>query len=406
MNIQLMRKIDRGMGIPLCFMLTLVHLFFRLFKKSFPIKSPQKILFIEMSEMGSIILAYSSFLETKKRNPQADLYFLTFKENRHAAEILSIIPKDHVLTINNQNLWVFIFSTIKTLWNLRQIKLDVSVDLETFSRFSVILSYLSNAKNRVGFHRFNQEGLYRGRLLTHEVPFNPHIHMTQNMLNLIYSMSSPQSDLPPIKRIPDNKDIQIPSFNPPLHIEQKIQKKLNSVIPSIHKYHKMILVNPNASDIVPLRRWPIEHYIQLLRLIIKNSQSLILITGTSSERKTAQKIVKELNSDQCFSFAGKTSFPELIALYKKADLLITNDSGPVHFSAMTDINTFVFFGPETPDIFGPLGKNTHVFYKGLACSPCVSAFNQKYSPCMDNQCLKMISPDEIYEKVSQYLSLD
>jgi ADP-heptose:LPS heptosyltransferase len=163
------------------------------------------------------------------------------------------------------------------------------------------------------------------------------------------------------------------------------------------------LINPNASDIVPLRRWPTEYYIQLIRLILKNPQAIILITGTSAEKRQAQKIIKEVISDHCFNFAGKTSFSELITLYHKADILITNDSGPVHFSAMTDIKTFVFFGPETPKIFGPLGKNTHVFYKGLACSPCVSAFNQKNSPCQDNQCLKTITPGEVYDKLSQYL---
>jgi len=167
----------------------------------------------------------------------------------------------------------------------------------------------------VGFYRFNQEGLYKGRFLTHEVPFNPHIHMTQNMLNLIYAAHSPKSDIPPTKRIPDDKDTRIPKYLPPKDIEQKVRKKLAAIIPLKKKNSKIILINPNASDIVPLRRWP-------------------------------------------------------------------------------GIRTFVFFGPKTPELFGPLGEKSHVFYKGMACSPCVSAFNQKHSPCRDNQCLKSITPEE------------
>ncbi len=403
MNIRSMRKIDRFIGIPICFVLTWVHKLIKLFKKSVPTEPSKKVLFIEMSEMGSIILAYSLFLKTKKIYPKASLYFLTFEESRYAVDILDIIPKDNVITIDNRNFLSFTVSTIKTLLHLRRLKLDMAVDLESFSRFSAILSYLSGAKKRVGYYRFNQEGLYRGKFLTHEVPYNPHIHIAQNMLNLIYATSSLTPEIPPTKRILDEKDIQIPKFEPSRDVEEEIQKKVAKEIPFLKKHHKMILINPNASDIVPLRRWPAEHYTQLIQLILENPQTITLITGKSSEKKDTDRIIREVNSDRCLSFAGKTSFPELITLYRMADMLITNDSGPVHFSAMTDIRTFVFFGPETPDIFGPLGEKTHVFYKGLACSPCVSAFNQKHSPCKDNKCLKMILPGEVYEKVAPYL---
>lgn len=404
MNIQSMRRIDRFIGIPLCFMLTLVHKFMKIFKKSAAVELPKKVLFIEMSEMGSIILAYSLFLKTKKLYPEAELYFLTFKESRYAVDILDIIPPNNVFTIDNRNFLIFALSAIKALLNLRRLTLDMAIDLESFSRFSAILSYLSGAKGRVGYYRFNQEGLYRGKFLTHEVPFNPHIHIAQNMLNLIYATSSSlNSANPPTKRIPDENDIQIPKFKPPREVEEKIQKELSTDLPFLAKNHKIILINPNASDIVPLRRWPIEHYNQLIQLILKNHQAIVLLTGKTSEKEEAERIIREVNSDRCLNFAGKTSFPELITLYQMADILITNDSGPAHFSAMTDIRTFVFFGPETPNIFGPLGEKTHVFYKGLTCSPCVSAFNQKHSPCQDNQCLKMISPTEVYEKVAPYL---
>jgi len=103
------------------------------------------------------------------------------------------------------------------------------------------------------------------------------------------------------------------------------------------------------------------------------------------------------------NLAGRTSFSELIDLYNIADILITNDSGPVHFSAMTEIRSFIFFGPETPKLYGPLGKNSHVFYAGFSCSPCVSAFNQRKSACKDNKCLQAISVEEVYKKIEPFL---
>ncbi|MFH1092413.1 MAG: glycosyltransferase family 9 protein, partial [Pseudomonadota bacterium] len=100
----------------------------------------------------------------------------------------------------------------------------------------------------------------------------------------------------------------------------------------------------------------------------------------------------------------QTSIPELIDLYNLSDLLITNDSGPAHFASLTDIPVLVMFGPETPDIYCPLGANVRPVYKRPACSPCVSVYNQKRSPCTDNVCLKSITVEEILGMAREILS--
>jgi ADP-heptose:LPS heptosyltransferase len=76
--------------------------------------------------------------------------------------------------------------------------------------------------------------------------------------------------------------------------------------------------------------------------------------------------------------------------------MLTNDSGPGHFSAVTDLRTFVIFGPETPRLYGSLGNSTPI-YAGLACSPCVSAANHRKTPCTDNVCLQVIKPEVVLE---------
>ena len=78
-----------------------------------------------------------------------------------------------------------------------------------------------------------------------------------------------------------------------------------------------------------------------------------------------------------------------MVLYTMADILVTNDSGPGHFASMTDIDTVVLFGPETPALYGPLG-DSHVLWNGLACSPCVDPFIHRISPCNDNVCMSSI----------------
>ena len=98
--------------------------------------------------------------------------------------------------------------------------------------------------------------------------------------------------------------------------------------------------------------------------------------------------------------AGHTSLTELLTLYSVADVLVTNDSGPGHFSSLTPVHAIVLFGPETPRLFGPLSASSTVIWKELACSPCVSVFNHRLSPCRNNVCMQAITVDEVFDAVA------
>ena len=404
MNVGFMRSVDRKLGIPLCFFLSCVHGLRRIFSQPRLIRNPEKILFIELSEMGSMVLAYSLFKKTKEMFPEAALYFLTFQENRHAVDILEIIPGENVITVSSRNFFSFFFSSISAIRKLRRLKISAALDMELFARFTAILSYLSGAKNRVGYFKYHNEGLYRGNFLTHKVAFNPHIHMSQNLLNLVYSLSSSSQDAPLTKRSLSDEDIVIPRIQASQDSRMRILKKLQEKNKDITSDKKIVLLNPNVSDIVPVRRWPLENYIELAKRLLQHEGVFIIVTGVKSEKEHADDLCQAVGSERCLNLAGKTTFFELIDLYHIADILITNDSGPVHFSVMTDIKTFAFFGPETPGLYGPLGKNCRVFYSGYSCSPCLSAFNHRKSPCTDNRCLKAITVEEVYREVKELIA--
>ena len=82
--------------------------------------------------------------------------------------------------------------------------------------------------------------------------------------------------------------------------------------------------------------------------------------------------------------------------------MVTNDSGPAHFASVTRMPTIVLFGPETPALYGSLGE-TYPVYAGLNCSPCVSAWNHRKTPCTDNVCLKAITVDQVFDRVRDLL---
>ena len=167
----------------------------------------------------------------------------------------------------------------------------------------------------------------------------------------------------------------------------------------------MILLNPNASDMLPLRKWPTEHFVTLGKMLLASHPDVfIAITGAPSEAESAREVCRLIGSDRVVCLAGKTTLRELLVLYTLAQILVTNDSGPGHFASMTNILSIVLYGPETPKLFGPIGGRGRVIYAKLACSPCVTVFNHRFSPCHNNICMQSIPVDAVYETVEDCLS--
>jgi len=89
-----------------------------------------------------------------------------------------------------------------------------------------------------------------------------------------------------------------------------------------------------------------------------------------------------------------------MVLYCLADVLVTNDSGPAHFASLTPIRTVTLFGPETPLLFAALTPRNKPLWAGIACSPCVSAVNNRQSACTNNVCMQRISVEQVFEAVA------
>jgi ADP-heptose:LPS heptosyltransferase len=117
-------------------------------------------------------------------------------------------------------------------------------------------------------------------------------------------------------------------------------------------------------------------------------------------------VVDHCKSPDCINLAGYTkSVRHLLAVFHRASLLVTNDGGPGQFAALTpQLPAIIFFGPETPVLYKSLGDNAYCFYRQLPCSPCLTAYNHRSSPCDgDNQCLKQITPEQVLAKAHEML---
>ena len=397
MNIDLMRQVDYWAGVPLSFLST--YLLKQLFALQKP-KKPSKVLLIELSEMGSTILCDPAMQKLKESG--CELFFVIFKKNEPSLRLLNTVTPENTFTIREDSLSTLAVDTLSFLVWCRKKGIDSVIDLELFSRFTALLTGFCGATNRVGFHAFFNEGLYRGDMLTHKVAYNPHIHIAKNFISLTNALLSSAPETPYSKKAVTDGEIKLKKAEIKDEAKAAIVEKIKWALPLYDESKRIVIFNANASDLMPLRRWPRKYYIELGRKLLESyGDIVILLTGAPSEREGLD-IIRAALGDRCVNFAGLTGFSELAPLYAVSRLMLTNDSGPAHFAAVTDLPTFVFFGPETPALYGSLGNFTPI-YAGLACSPCVSAANHRKSACDDNQCVKVITPDFVFDVLKKEL---
>jgi len=167
----------------------------------------------------------------------------------------------------------------------------------------------------------------------------------------------------------------------------------------------LLLLNANASDLMPLRRWDGERYVELAEKLLQQfPEAAIGFTGGPGEATNIDNLVRQVDSPRCVNLAGKTTMRQLLVLYTLAEVLVTNDSGPAHFATLTPVDVVVLFGPETPQLFAALSPRTHPLWAGLACSPCINAFNDRYSTCTDNVCMQRLTVEQVFAVVCDLYS--
>jgi len=293
MNVDLMRTIDRRAGVPLAFLLTLARRTAGLLHRPAP-QRPKKILFVELSEMGSTILADPAMRKASETFA-ADLYFVIFQKNRASLDLIGTIDPARTFTIRENSLLNLTVDTARFLFWVRRQRIDTVIDLELFSRFTALLTGLSGAVNRVGFYNFYNEGLYRGELLSHRVAYNPHIHIAKNFIALVNSLIAADREVPYSKQPVADEEIRLPVIHYGEKELQGMREQVRHRYPEYDRHaHRLVLINPNASELLPQRRWMPERYLELIQRILQASPDiLVLITGAPAETAEAKAMCKK-----------------------------------------------------------------------------------------------------------------
>ena len=397
-GIRTLQRTDRWVGEPLCAILTLFRRIFESPGRPGP-RQVRRILFVKFAEQGSTVLAYSAIRRAIEMVGRENVYFVVFEDNRFILDAMETIPERNVITIATKSPFRLATDAMRAVLRVRKIGIDAVVDMEFLTRFSAILTFATGAKSRVGFHTFFGDGPYRGDLMTHRLLYNPHLHTSQMFEAMVEALTHDPAVLPTFDFTPSASQ-PLPKFRPSLSEVAEIDALLRRENPRIGSA-PLILLNPNASDLLPLRRWPPLRYVELARRLLERYPELFIVfTGAPAEAAPNNQLADEVGSDRVVRLAGKTTLRQLLVLYTRSEILVTNDSGPAHFASMTPIRVVALFGPETPALFAARSPNATALWAGIACSPCVNAYNNRQSVCRNNLCMQAITVDDVFKEVT------
>src|SRR3982751_6421209 len=280
-GISTLQHTDRWIGAPLCAVLT----FFRKIFDSAagpPPHQVERILFVKFAEQGSTVLAYPAILRAIEMVGRENVYFVVFEDNRFILDAMEIIPDANVITIATNSVFGLATGALRAVLQVRKIGVDAVVDMEFLTRFSAILTFTTGAKSRVGFHTFFGDGPYRGDLMTHRLLYNPHLHTSQMFEAMVEALTRDSAGLPTFDFTPSVNQ-PLARFRPSPSEFAEVNAFLKRENPRIGSA-PLVLLNPNASDLLPLRRWPPLRYVQLAQQLLERYPELFIgFTGAPSE---------------------------------------------------------------------------------------------------------------------------
>jgi len=284
-----------------------------------------KILIIHTAFIGDIVLSTPLIQKLKDLYPKSKIDYLTLPTNQ---SVLYNNPNlNEIILYDKKGKDKGIKGFLKVLKILKQKKYDYAVIPHRFIK-SILLAKLAKIPDIVGF-----DVATGSSLLDKKVHYDMKKHEVERLLNLV----GYKGKKIPVRIYPAKENFV------------KIEKMLTISGYTGKKEQKLILVAPGSQR--PEKMWPIEKYREIIERLKKNKNYFIGITGSKSEKELPLNFEKDKN---VIDFRGEISLVEFGALISKADVVVGNDSSPIHIASG-------FEKPFVIGIFGP-GKRSLGFF--------------------------------------------
>jgi len=338
--------------------------------------TPDSIVFIKMLGLGSIFMALDAIQTIKQKHPSSRIILVCGKGIKSGIEPLELF--DEIWEIRENSLLELITSSLQTLskcWKIRKLWI---VDLEVYSKLSTVFSLWTMGINRFGFYL--NSVWFRLNLNSHNVFFNEFILVEENYKRIAFEM--------------DCKEII--KFQAPRSFIK------HNVVPSY------IAINNTCSELSKERIAPDSLIKDIIDFIVEKTDFKIALLGAPSDKETNELFIQKNLSESCKSkienIAGRFSFSEYYQfLNNETILLVTIDTGPLHFARRLGVPTISLWGPTHPATLHVEDENNLSIYIGLSCSPCVHKID--ILPCKgDNICMKNLNSQIVIQKINMIIS--
>ena len=148
------------------------------------------------------------------------------------------------------------------------------------------------------------------------------------------------------------------------------------------------------------KRWPVEYFAELVRLVGKaHPEMRFAVLGSRADSDLGRAITRA-HPQRCLDLTGQVSLPEMVEWIRLGEMIVTNDTGPMHVAAALGKPMVALFGPSDWRRTGPHGHLHQVLHAGLPCAPCLKAECHFEKPL---ECLRAISPMAVFARVQQRL---
>jgi heptosyltransferase-2 len=386
-----MKWIDHYAGIPLCWALGGAAVLLRMVRGTRRVpEDPRRILIMKFLGMGHVLLASPLLRALRQRFPRAQLVFLTFDSTAPVVRRQGLV--DEVREIRTTSAPAFVLDVVRQIGRLQAERVDVTIDLEFFSKFSTMMSVLSGASARVGYYL---ETFWRDSIITHPVFFNYHRHVLDIYEAAIHTLGVPMPDrsIAPLSTSADERGAAA-RFLAAHGIDAGVA---------------VIGVNPNASDLSLERRWPLESFVALLDRLLARQECAVLLTGGAGEREYVRRMEQALRprwGTRIVNACGELTFAQFVAALSHCRLFLTGDSGPMHVAVAQGVPTVSLWGPTNPNFHAPVAAHHWVVHRRLPCSPCVPMLTSRPGMWCHHRadCMQQLSVDEVLDVVHQALA--
>ncbi len=339
---------------------------------------PKNIIVRMPNWVGDVIMSTPILTDLRKAFPDA---YITAMCRSPMGELLQEFPDiDEIFCFTKSSRLVRRNEKKNIMEKLQNGKYDLGIVLpNTFS--SAWWFWQGEVKYRIGYNASR-----RGFLLTHPMQLPVDIqkqHLISTYKNLLTVLGiSPSNTLPKLY----------------LKESEVEQAKLLLSQHGVRSHHRIIGINPGAAY-GSAKCWLPERFREVTTRLLENKDIVIVYFGDLITANLVKEICQGL-SPRVINMAGLTSLRELSCLISLCDVLLTNDSGPMHIAGAFNTPVVALFGSTSSVMTGPWLNGT-VIQKQVSCSPCY----RRVCP-IDFRCMKQIQVEEVFTAIMRALNKD